>query len=72
MYEGIYDAIHRELDGLEEKYEAGTQLTGQDLERIDTMAHALKCLATYEAMKESDRRIRPVERRNRYEYERRY
>ena len=68
MYEGICDAIHRELEGLEEKYEAGTQLTGQDLERIDTMAHALKCIATYEAMKGYDKRST----RHRYDYDRRY
>jgi len=50
MYEGICDAIHRELEVLEEKYSKGTQLSGQDLEHIDKMAHALKCLKTYEAM----------------------
>jgi hypothetical protein len=51
MYEGICDAIHREMDELEKKYETGAQLSGQDLEHIDKMAHALKSLATYEAMK---------------------
>jgi hypothetical protein len=51
MYEGICDAIHKELDLLDEKYSKGTQLNMQDLETIDSMAHALKCLATYDAMK---------------------
>ena len=50
MYEGICEAIHKELDALEDKYSKGTQLSGQDLEHIDKMAHALKCLKTYEAM----------------------
>ena len=69
MFEGIYDAIHREMGGLEEKYEAGTQLSAQDLEHLDTMAHALKCLATYEAMKGTERRTRQAER---YRYDYRY
>ena len=51
MYDAICEAIHRELDGLEDKYSKGTQLSGQDLEHIDKMAHALKSLATYDAMK---------------------
>jgi hypothetical protein len=50
MFDGICDAIHRELDVLEDKYSKGTQLSGQDLEHIDKMAHALKSLKTYEAM----------------------
>lgn len=51
MFEGICEAIHKELDILEDKYDKGTQLSGQDLEHIDKMAHALKSLATYDAMK---------------------
>lgn len=39
------------MDQLEDKYSKGTQLSPQDLEHIDKMAHALKSLATYEAMK---------------------
>jgi len=50
MFEGICEAIHREMDELENKYAKGTQLSGQDLEHIDKMAHALKSLKTYEAM----------------------
>lgn len=55
MFDGIYEAIHRELDGLNEKYAAGTQMSGKDLEDIDLMAHALKSLAAYEAMGTYDR-----------------
>jgi len=51
MFESICEAMHREMDELEKKYEKGTQLSPQDLEHIDKMAHALKSLATYEAMK---------------------
>lgn len=50
MYHGICEAIHRELDQMENKYAGGTQLASKDLEDIDKMAHALKCLKTYEAM----------------------
>ena len=50
MFEGICEAIHRELDTLDEKYAKGTQLSGQDLEHIDKMAHALKSLKGYETM----------------------
>lgn len=51
MYEAICEAIHKELDVLDEKYAKGTQLSMQDLEHIDMMSHALKSLATYDAMK---------------------
>lgn len=50
MFESICEAIHKEMDMLEDKYSKGTQLSGQDLEHIDKMAHALKSLKTYEAM----------------------
>ena len=66
MFDKIYETIHRELDKLDEKYAAGAQMTGKDLEDIDLMAHAIKCLATYEAMTEADRE--PV----RSSYRRRY
>lgn len=50
MYHGICEAISRELETMDEKYSNGAPLNGQDLEHIDKMAHALKCLKTYEAM----------------------
>ena len=51
MFEGICDAIHRELDELEQKFESGAKMNAQELEHIDKMAHALKSIATYDAMK---------------------
>ena len=52
MFEGICEAMHREMERLEQKYEnENVQMNGQDLKDIDMMAHALKSLATYEAMK---------------------
>ena len=53
MFDGICEAIHKEMDDLDEKYSEGGQLSSADLEHIDKMAHALKSLATYEAMKGS-------------------
>ena len=52
MFEGICEALHREMEMLEEKYSSGkAAMNPQDLEHIDKMAHALKSLATYDAMK---------------------
>ena len=51
MFEGICEAIHRELHNLDEKYKTGAQLTDKDLVDVDKMAHALKSIVTYEAMK---------------------
>lgn len=50
MYDGICEAIHRELDQLDEKFAKGASMNGQELDHIDKMAHALKSLKTYEAM----------------------
>lgn len=66
MFESICEAIHREMDELEAKYETGAQLAEKDLSAIDTMAHALKNLATYKAMVEGERRIRPTSSYRRY------
>ena len=54
MFDGICDALHREMEKLEDKYTSGNvQMNGQDLNDIDKIAHALKCLKTYEAMEGS-------------------
>jgi hypothetical protein len=50
MYRAICEAIHKELGQLEDKYSSGAQMSANDLEDIDKMGHALKCLKTYEAM----------------------
>ncbi len=45
-----------ELELLEEKYtnNQNSELSVQDLEKIDKLYHALKSMATYKAMKESE------------------
>ena len=53
MFEGICEALHREMEQLDEKFSKGAQMSSQELEHIDKMAHALKSLATYEAMQGS-------------------
>ena len=54
MFENICDALHREVEKLNKKYENGTQMSMADLEDIDLIAHALKNITTYEAMKTSE------------------
>ena len=66
MFEGTYDSLFRELDTLEEKVAKGP-MNHQDLEHIDMIAHALKCLKTYEAMVEGGD---SYQNRRRYEYRR--
>ena len=63
MYEAIYEAIHHEMDALDEKYAKGAAITKAELESIDLMAHTLKSLAGYEAMRSGEsRRGRITER----------
>ena len=66
MFEGTFDSLHRELETLEEKVAKGP-MNHQDLEHIDMICHALKCLKAYESMTESGETY-PVRRR--YEYRR--
>lgn len=55
MFDGICEALHRELDSYDNKLMGGkAPMSSQDLDVIDKMAHALKSLATYSAM--SDRK----------------
>ena len=54
MYDGICEILNREMEKLDEKYSSGNiQLTDKDLADIDKMAHALKSIETYSAMKGS-------------------
>ena len=68
MFESLYSAIFHEMELLDNKLQGGkAPMSSQDLENIDKMAHAIKCLATYEAMKETHDRPR-----SKYEEYRRY
>ena len=58
MFDGICEALHRELESYDNRLVGGkAPMSSQDLENIDKMAHALKSLATYAAMKGEDRRV---------------
>jgi len=51
MFEGICEAITREMEMIDEKLATGkAQMSSQDLDHVDKMAHALKSLKAYEAM----------------------
>ena len=67
MFEGISEALYRELESLDNKLMGGkAPMSTQDLDMIDKIAHALKCLKTYEAMLDGE----SYTTRRRYEYRR--
>ena len=71
MFDGICEAIHRELETYDNKLMGGkAPMSSQDLDNIDRMAHALKSLATYSAMKGEERRVYPRYREDYSEYRR--
>ena len=73
MFEGICEAIHRELDSYDNKLMGGkAPMSSQDLDNIDKMAHALKSLATYSAMKGAEDRRSYARDREYYPEYRRY
>jgi len=51
MFDGICEALHRELETFDEKFSNGAQMNAQELDTINKMTHALKSLATYDAMR---------------------
>ena len=65
MFEIICDALHHEMEKIAQKYDDGNELTEQDIGHIDMMAHALKCIATYDAM-QGEGRSRERYSRDRY------
>ena len=46
-------AMCSELEAIAQKLKGGSEMSAQDLEHVDKLAHALKSLATYKAMKEA-------------------
>lgn len=53
-HEVLEQKMCKELEILEDKYRSGEQMSMQDLEKIDKLYHALKSMATYNAMKEAE------------------
>ena len=54
MFDSICDVLYREMKELDNKYSDDVQLTSQDLEHIDKIAHALKSIAGYEMIVNSE------------------
>ena len=51
MFDRICDALHEEMEQIQQKLSDGkTRMSVQDLDEIDKIAHALKCIKTYDAM----------------------
>ena len=53
-FEMLEKEMCKELEAIEQKLKAGTEMSETDLKRVDMLAHAMKSLATYKAMKEAD------------------
>jgi len=53
-YEALEKAMCSELEILDRKMQGGTEMSVADLDKIDKLTHAMKCLATYIAMKEAE------------------
>ena len=53
-YEHLEKAMCKELEKLDKKYTADTEMTDVDAERADKLYHALKSAATYHAMKDAE------------------
>lgn len=53
-FEVLEKKMCKELEAIEQKLESGQEMSIQDLEKADKLAHAMKSLATYKAMKEAE------------------
>lgn len=53
-FEVLEKAMCKEMEAIEQKLKGGTEMSVQDLDRIDKLAHAMKSLVTYKAMKEAE------------------
>lgn len=53
-FESLEKALCKEMEAIEQKLKAGTEMSVQDLDKVDKLAHAMKSLATYKAMKEAE------------------
>ncbi len=53
-FESLEKSMCKELEAIEHKLQGGTEMSTADLEKIDKLAHAMKSLATYKAMKEAE------------------
>ena len=53
-FESLEKALCKEMEAIEQKIKGGAEMSVQDLDKVDKLAHAMKSLATYKAMKEAE------------------
>lgn len=53
-FEALEKSMCKELEAIEQKMKSGTEMSVQDLDKVDKLTHAMKSLATYKAMKEAE------------------
>lgn len=53
-FEMLEKKMCMELEAIEQKLQGGAEMSETDLKRADMLAHAMKSLATYKAMKEAE------------------
>ena len=53
-FETLEKSMCKELEAIEQKLKGGAEMSMQDLDKADKLAHAMKSLATYKAMKEAE------------------
>lgn len=53
-FETLESVMCKELEALEHKLQGGAEMSTADLDKIDKLAHAMKSLATYKAMKDPE------------------
>ena len=46
-YEGIENALKKEIKALETKYSSGAEMSKEELDRLDKLTHTMKSLASY-------------------------
>ena len=54
QYKNLEKAMCKELERLDKKYTAETEMTVDDADRANILYHALKSAATYHAMKDAE------------------
>lgn len=53
-FEALEKTLCQELEAIDQKLKSGTEMTTNDLEKVDKLTHAMKSLATYKAMRDAE------------------
>jgi len=53
-FEALEKAMCKELEAIQQKLVGGAEMSETELRRVDMLTHAMKSLATYEAMKDAE------------------